>query len=100
MGVDEETVKMLFPNLYREVKAKRRRIRIDAVRTSIDEAEAVALDPYRLDVVHFLRKSRSVEEAEEVIAFYERIGEIDSEYANSLRKQLREKGLKSFQTLI
>jgi hypothetical protein len=100
MGVDEEIVKMLFPNLYREVKAKRRCIRIDAVRTSIDEAEAAALDPYRLDVVYFLRKSRSVEEAEEVIAFYERIGEIDSEYANSLRKQLREKGLKSFQTLI
>jgi|YelNatPaOPRAMG01_1025707.scaffolds.fasta_scaffold20095_5 hypothetical protein len=100
MGVDEEIVKMLFPNLYREVKAKRRCIRIDAVRTSIDEAEAAALDPYRLDVVYFLRKSRSVEEAEEVIAFYERIGEIDSEYANSLRKQLREKGLKSFKTLI
>jgi hypothetical protein len=100
MGVDEETVKMLFPNLYREVKAKRRCIRIDAVRTSINEAEAVASDPYRLDVVYFLRKSRNVKEAEEVIAFYERIGEIDSEYANSLRKQLREKGLKSFKTLI
>jgi hypothetical protein len=100
MGVDEETVKMLFPNLYREVKAKRRCIRIDAVRTSINEAEAVASDPYRLDVVYFLRKSRNVKEAEEVIAFYERIGEIDSEYANSLRKQLREKGLESFRTLI
>jgi hypothetical protein len=100
MGVDEETIKMLFPNLYREVKAKRRCIRIDAVRTSINEAEAVASDPYRLDVVYFLRKSRNVKEAEEVIAFYERIGEIDSEYANSLRKQLREKGLESFRTLI
>jgi len=100
MGADEETVKMLFPNLYREVKAKRRCIRIDAVRTSINEAEAVASDPYRLDVVYFLRKSRNVKEAEEVIAFYERIGEIDSEYANSLRKQLREKGLESFRTLI
>ncbi|MEM1545508.1 MAG: DUF2095 family protein [Candidatus Methanomethylicia archaeon] len=97
---DEETMKVMFPNLYREVKAKRRCIRIDAVRTSIDEAEAIASDPYKLDVIYFLRKSRNVKEAEEVIAFYERIGEINAEYANSLRKQLHEKGLRSFQTLL
>lgn len=93
-------MEVMFPNLYKEVKTKRRCIRIDAIRTSIDEAEAVALDPYRLDVIYFLRKSRNIREAEEVIAFYERIGEIDAEYANSLRKQLREKGLRSFQTLL
>lgn len=100
IGIDEETMKVMFPNLYKEVKGKKRCIRISAIRTDVDEAEAIALDPYKLDVVYFLRKSRSVKEAEEVIAFYERIGEINTSYANALRKQLHEKGLKSFQTLL
>jgi len=51
---------------------------------------------YNPTVIDFIRRARCEEEALEVIDFMEKRGEISKEYAESLRKQLKEKGLKSF----
>jgi hypothetical protein len=46
--------------------------------------------------VDFIRRCRKPKEAEEIISFLEKKGDIKKDEANALRKQLRDSGLKSF----
>jgi hypothetical protein len=46
--------------------------------------------------VDFIRRCKKVQEAEEIISFLEKKGDIGKDEANALRKQLRGAGLKSF----
>ncbi|MCS7124871.1 MAG: DUF2095 domain-containing protein [Candidatus Bathyarchaeota archaeon] len=103
---DKETFKKLFPNLAKEMELGENKVSIGFVRTDVDEGEKTASrktrnrgDPfvhYNPDVVDFLRRCDTQEQAEEIIAYMEKRGEISSEYAAQLRKQLKEKGVRSF----
>jgi hypothetical protein len=46
--------------------------------------------------VDFIRRCKKVGEAEEIINFLEKKGDVGKDEANALRKQLRTEGLKSF----
>ncbi len=81
---DIEKFKKLFPHLAKEL---------------LEGAPRLGRDPLRgfmPGAVDFIRRARTVEEAEEVIDYLEKKGEISKEEAEALRKQLREKGLESF----
>ena len=103
---DKETFKKLFPNLAREMEFGENKISINSIRTDMEEGEKTAsekrrnrVDPfagYDPDVIDFLRRCDTEEQAEEIIAYMEKRGEITSEYAAQLRKQLKEKGVRSF----
>ncbi|MFQ6129958.1 MAG: DUF2095 family protein [Candidatus Hadarchaeaceae archaeon] len=73
-------------------------IRIDAVRTSLKEAEKVAhsVQGYEPTVIDFIRRCENDDQALGVINFLEKQGEIESSYARRLRIQLAERGLRSF----
>ena len=99
MEIDEKTFKRLFPNLYREIMLKRMYVSIDAVRTDIEEGEREAKrrrEPGMPTPIDYLRRCENDEEAFEVINYLERRGEIDHEKAEKLRKQVRERGVRSF----
>ena len=99
MKIDEKTFKRLFPNLYREIMLKRMYVSIDAVRTDIEEGEREAekcREPGMPTPIDYLRRCENDEEAFEVINYLERRGEIDREKAEKLRKQVRERGVRSF----
>ncbi|MCD6096557.1 MAG: DUF2095 family protein [Thermoprotei archaeon] len=86
--------KRKFPHLAKEIEDGVMTYRIGGVRWSRNSEEYDELrNP---DVISFIRRCNTVEEAEEVISYMERRGEITKNYADLLRKQLREKGLKSF----
>jgi hypothetical protein len=51
---------------------------------------------YSPDIIDFLRRCDSDEDALEIIDYMEKRGEIDEKYAVFLRKQLEEEGLRSF----
>jgi len=100
---DLETFKKLFPNLYKEIVEGKMSVSIDSVRTSAEEAEKTASVPknpiypgFTPGAIDFIRRCSSEQEALEVIDYLERTGEITEEYANKLRQQLKEKGLRSF----
>ncbi len=110
-GVSMEFLEKYFPHLASEIKSGRtKKIRIDAVRQDIREAERIAQpkprrmpEKYRFwgyepTVIDFIRRCDTEEEALEVINYLEKKGEISREYAERLRKQLKEKGLRSFGT--
>lgn len=48
------------------------------------------------DAVGYLRRCRTIEEVDEVLAYLERKGEVTKDYAGKLREQAREQGLGSF----
>lgn len=100
MELDWETFKKMFPNLAREMESGSQKVSINSVRTEASAGEnAASTDMFRHynpDVIDFIRRCDTDEQAEEIIAYMERRGEISKEYAEGLRKQLKEKGVRSF----
>lgn len=100
LGLDKESFKRMFPNLVKEMDSNKDRLPVNCVRTDNDTAERRASKRrfvnYVPDVIDFLRRCDTPEQVEEIVAYMEKRGEIDKQYARSLRKQLKEKGVRSF----
>lgn len=99
MKLDKETFKRLFPNLAKELESGENKISLNSVRTDIQVGEKAASKRfvhYMPDAIDFIRRCDTEEQAEEIIAYLEKRGEIEQEYAEKLRKQLKEKGIRSF----
>lgn len=97
--IDEEDFKKRFPNLYREIIKKKMSLRIDSIRTKEEEEnfeEERKHETYMPTAIDYLRRCENDKEGEEVISYLEKMKEISHEYAEELRKQLREKGIRSF----
>jgi hypothetical protein len=99
MEVDKKVFKKMFPNLAKEMEERRQGVRISSVRSDITAAERASSDKfagYIPDVVDYIRRCDTKEQAEEIINYLEKRGEVSSDYARRLRRQLREKGVRSF----
>jgi hypothetical protein len=99
VGFDRETMKKMVPNLAKELESDVDQVAVNSVRTDAPIGErAVSRDfvHYMPDVIDFIRRCDSEEQAEEIITYLEMRGEIKNEYASMLREQLREKGVRSF----
>jgi len=100
MERDKETIKRIFPNLAKEIGSGDSKVSVNSVRTDncADEKSEMhkKYSEYVPDVVDFLRRCDTAQQAEEIIAYMEKRREIDARYAVLLRKQLRENGVRSF----
>ena len=97
MDLSVDKFKKRFPNIANEMEQNKMRVKIDSVRSEDKDDKSVkSLSGYVPDIVDFLRRCNSSEEANEIINFLEKRGEISHEHANKLRNQLLEKGLRSF----
>ena len=106
--MDWERFKQLFPQLAKELDdGTSSSVSVDSVRTdeeiaekkalfNSDEVNATFYSDYEPDVIDFIRRCRENKEALEIIDYLESRGEISSTYANRLKKQLEECGLRSF----
>lgn len=95
-GIDEKELKKSYPNLHKELadsggdqpeesdSHKRRKVKVDMGR---------GYDPSILD---FLQRCSTDDEALAIIDFMEKKGDISRPYANSLRKKVADKGVRSF----
>jgi len=84
MEIDKETFKKLFPNLAREMELGECKVTINSIRTNIKAGEKAAsrkFQHYDPDVIDFIRRCDTEEQAEEIIDYMERRGEITTEYA-------------------
>ncbi|HMK94442.1 MAG TPA: DUF2095 family protein [Candidatus Limnocylindrales bacterium] len=116
MAIDKESLRKMFPNLYRELEEGEVKISIDALRKNPQEAEdeteaaeaaAVEEPKTRTDkpdklrhfnptAVDFIRRCDTEAQAEEIVAYLLKKGEITEEYAEELRCQLKRRNLRSF----
>ncbi len=110
MAVDKKSLKKMFPHLYEELEAGEVKVPINAVRKDADaiensECEEPELEPtvlpdklrhFNPTAVDFLRRCDTEVQAEEIIGYLEKKGEITKEYADELRCQLKKDGVRCF----
>jgi hypothetical protein len=115
MATDKKALKKMFPHLYKELVAGDVKVPINAVRKNPEEAEEAAeredcleeelesctetpdkLRHFNPCAVDFIRRCDTEAQAEEIIAYLQKKGEITQEYAEELRCQLKREGVRSF----
>ena len=99
MEIDKERLKRMFPNLAKELETEEHRIPITSIRSDSQTGERSSsrgFDTYMPDVIDFIRRCDNKQQAIEIINYLEKRKEINHEYACRLKKQLREKGVRSF----
>jgi len=98
LEIDKERFKKLFPNLAKEMEEGG--VTIRGVRSDAEVGEKafseIGWSGYMPDVIDFIRRCDTDDQAREIIDYRERRGEITHEYAEKLRRQLNEKGVRSF----
>ncbi len=95
----DKRFKKMFPHLAKELEADGSVMTITSVRSDVKTGERASTKKfagYMPDVIDFLRRCDTQQQAEEIIDYLEKRREIDGEYAKRLRKQLRERGVRSF----
>ncbi len=117
MALDKKSLKKMFPHLYDELETGEVKVPIDAVRKNPLEAEEAAMGveyeceeeelapcaeaPSKLrhfypSAVDFIRRCDTEAQAEEIISYMQKKGEISKENAEQMRCQLKQKGVRSF----
>jgi hypothetical protein len=99
MELDKKNFKKMFPNLAKEMESDENRVPVNSVRRDVQTGEGAASQRfvnYTPDVIDFLRRCDTEEQGEEIVAYMEKRGEIQRQHAAKLRKQLRERGIRSF----
>jgi hypothetical protein len=99
MEFNKGSLKKMFPNLANELESEENRVDIRSVRTDTGTGENAVSERfahYAPDVIDFVRRCDNEKQAKEIIAYLEKRGGIKRQYAERLRKQLEEKGVRSF----
>ena len=99
METDKKSFKKMFPNLSKELEVETGKVAINSVRTDTNAAENDKEDKiknYNPTAVDFIRRCDTETQAEEIIGYLEKRGELTKDYAKELRQQLKRKGVRSF----
>jgi hypothetical protein len=99
MAIDNKKFRKTFPHLAQELEAGDCRIAITSARSDPQTGEKAAsrkFANYMPDIIDFFRRCDTEQQAEEIIRYLEENGEISYDYAKRLKKQLKEKGVRSF----
>jgi hypothetical protein len=113
MSLDEKALKKLFPNLFKEItKLEENKVKIDAVRADPELAEKEVEEEcgdlpestkppdvfrhYNPTATDFIRRCDTEAQAEEIISFLQKKGELTVKEAEEMRCQLKRDGLRSF----
>jgi len=102
--ITSDDLKEKFPNLHAEMTKDGVKIKIDDVDGSFSRSEETdqildSTDPYRNyepSTIDFIRRAQTDKEAEEIILFAQKQGNISPEEASNLLDQLNKEGVRSF----
>jgi len=101
--MEKKDFKRLFPRIVNEMETGTSKVDLNNASEPLPSTELSYKEDRKYagflpGAVDFLRRCKKVQEAEEIISFLEKKGDVGKDEVNALRKQLREKGLKSFGT--
>jgi hypothetical protein len=112
--IDKRSIKKMFPHLTKELEGEENKVSIDGVRADAAEAEETVTDAdetllaqaeaakpdlfrhYNPSVVDFIRRCDTNTQAEEIVAYLQKRGELTKEQASEILVQLKKEGLRSF----
>ncbi len=118
MAIDKKSIKKIFPHLYEELESGEVKVPINAVRKNPQQAEEEVtvngecedcteeefvcteipdkLRHFNPSAVDFIRRCDTEAQAEEIIAYLQKKGELSEEDAEQMRCQLKRDGVRSF----
>ena len=99
--MEKKDFKRLFPHIADEIESGASKVDLNKANEPLPSTEpSYKLDRkytgYQPGAIDFIRRCRKPQEAEEIIAYLEKKGDITLENANALRRKLNEEGLRSF----
>ncbi len=117
--MEKKDLRKMFPHLYGELESGEVKVPINAIRKNAAEAEGEVeecgcdechepmempvsngipdkLRHFNPQAVDFLRRCDTEAQAEEIIAYLEKKGEITNQYASELRCQMKKDGVRCF----
>ncbi len=94
--IEDEEFKDVFPALFREIKDGEKGIMKVEQRTSAGSKKERKFKGHTPSTIDFICRCKTEQEAEEIIDYLLKKGDITEELANNLKKQLQEKGLEYF----
>lgn len=103
----KKSLKEMFPNLMKELDGEENKVKIDSVQDDAEPAEKETSSDnepvlpdkcrhYNPDVIDFLRRCDTEKQAEEIITYLQKRGELTEDHACKLRTQLKKEGVRSF----
>jgi hypothetical protein len=103
----KKSLKEMFPNLMKELEGEENKVKIDSVQDDAESPEEETLSDnetvlpdkfqhYNPDVIDFLRRCDTEAQAEEIITYLQKRGELTKDHACKLRTQLKKEGVRSF----
>lgn len=96
---DLEKFQKKFPKLFKEIKNNTQSMKIDGVRTNPEEAEKASKSKKKgpePNLVDYIRLCDTKEEALKIIDYMKREEKVEPEYAEKIKNQLKNRGLRSF----
>jgi len=116
MAIDKKSLKKMFPHLYHELEEdSENKVSIDAVRDSSEAAERAAeiedvceeeflkplkttdkLRHFNPSAIDFIRRCDTDEQAQEIISYLQKRGELIQEQAKELEHKLKQNGVRGF----
>ena len=99
MGFDRDRLRRIFPNLAKELDDDNNKVAINSVRTDSaigEKASSERFIHYVPDVIDFIRRCDTTEQADEIVSYMERTGQIEKNCAIKIKKQLKDEGVRSF----
>jgi hypothetical protein len=117
MTIDKRSLKKMFPNLYRELEdeSSENKVSVDGVCDDLEVAEEIPeiedvceeeflrpakqvdkLQNFVPSVVDFIRRCDTNEQAQEIISYLQKKGELTQDQVDELECKLKREGVRSF----
>ncbi len=96
METDKKSFRKMFPNLSKELEREDTKVAINSVRANPTNTEKSEFQNYAPTVVDFIRRCDTDTQAETIISYLEKRGELTKKQTTKLRKQLKNRGVRSF----
>ncbi len=94
--IDEETLREYFPAIYKDIKITEAELEEENQRTKSGSKKIRKFRGYEPTIIDFICRCNTNDEAEEIITFMFKRGEISNTEREQLLKKLKEEGLESF----
>ncbi len=99
--MEKKDFKRLFPHIADEMETGASKVDLNKATEPLPSTEPSYKEDRKYagflpGAVDFIRRCRKPKEAEDIIAFLEKKGDITGDEANALRRQLKQDGLRSF----
>ncbi len=118
MAIDKKSIKKIFPHLYDELESGEVKVPINAVRKNPQQAEEEVMVSHECEdcteeefvcsetpdklrhfnpsAIDFIRRCDTEAQAEEIIAYLQKKGELSNADAEQMQCQLKRDGVRSF----